>query len=67
MQADGDELLSDQEKQQLVKVLEALIELRNGDDVAAIEQGIKDTDKASKSLLLVVWINRFELRYQASR
>ncbi len=48
MQADGDELLSDEEKQQLVKVLEALIELRNGDDVAAIEQGIKDTDKASQ-------------------
>ncbi|WP_045499459.1 Fe-S protein assembly chaperone HscA [Vibrio hyugaensis] len=48
MQADGDELLSEQEKQTLVKVIEALIELRNGDDVAAIEQGIKDTDKASQ-------------------
>ncbi|MCX2791399.1 Fe-S protein assembly chaperone HscA [Vibrio sp. Sgm 5] len=48
MQADGDELLSEQEKQALVKVIEALIELRNGDDVAAIEQGIKDTDKASQ-------------------
>ncbi|CAH1546115.1 iron-sulfur cluster biosynthesis chaperone HscA [Vibrio jasicida] len=48
MQADGDELLSEQEKQALVKVIEALIEVRNGDDVAAIEQGIKDTDKASQ-------------------
>ena len=39
MQADGDELLSDQEKQDLVKVIEALIELRNGEDADAIEQG----------------------------
>ena len=28
--------------------IEALIELRNGDDADAIEQGIKDTDKASQ-------------------
>ncbi|MFZ3531577.1 Fe-S protein assembly chaperone HscA [Vibrio harveyi] len=48
MQADGDELLSDQEKQDLLKVIEALIELRNGEDADAIEQGIKDTDKASQ-------------------
>ncbi|EDP58582.1 Fe-S protein assembly chaperone HscA [Vibrio sp. AND4] len=48
MQADGDELLSDQEKQNLLKVIEALIELRSGDDANAIEQGIKDTDKASQ-------------------
>lgn len=48
MQADGDELLSDQEKQDLVKVIEALIEVRNGEDADAIEQGIKDTDKASQ-------------------
>ncbi|EKQ5901469.1 Fe-S protein assembly chaperone HscA [Vibrio parahaemolyticus] len=48
MQADGDELLSEQEKQDLLKAIEALIELRNGDDVNAIEQGIKDTDKASQ-------------------
>ncbi|MHA7228392.1 Fe-S protein assembly chaperone HscA [Vibrio campbellii] len=48
MQADGDELLSDQEKQDLVKVIEALIALRNGEDADAIEQGIKDTDKASQ-------------------
>ncbi|MDV6252774.1 Fe-S protein assembly chaperone HscA [Vibrio sp. EA2] len=49
MQADGDELLSEQEKQDLVKAIEALIELRNGDDADAIEQGIKDTDKASQN------------------
>ncbi|MBE5194783.1 Fe-S protein assembly chaperone HscA [Vibrio parahaemolyticus] len=48
MQADGDELLSEQEKQDLLKTIEALIELRNGDDANAIEQGIKDTDKASQ-------------------
>ncbi|AXY01805.1 Fe-S protein assembly chaperone HscA [Vibrio alfacsensis] len=48
MQADGDELLSEQEKQVLLKVIEALIELRNGEDADAIEQGIKDTDKASQ-------------------
>ncbi|HHX8466368.1 Fe-S protein assembly chaperone HscA [Vibrio sp. CCB-PB317] len=48
MQADGDELLSEQEKQGLIKAIEALIELRNGDDADAIEQGIKDTDKASQ-------------------
>ncbi|ELB1139425.1 Fe-S protein assembly chaperone HscA [Vibrio parahaemolyticus] len=48
MQADGDELLSEQEKQDLLKAIEALIELRNGDDANAIEQGIKDTDKASQ-------------------
>ncbi|HCE4572660.1 TPA: Fe-S protein assembly chaperone HscA [Vibrio parahaemolyticus] len=48
MQADGDELLSEQEKQDLLKAIEALIELRNGDDANDIEQGIKDTDKASQ-------------------
>ncbi|MGR5207749.1 MULTISPECIES: Fe-S protein assembly chaperone HscA [Vibrio] len=48
MQADGDELLSEQEKQALLNVIEALIELRNGEDADAIEQGIKDTDKASQ-------------------
>ncbi|MDW9222548.1 Fe-S protein assembly chaperone HscA [Vibrio parahaemolyticus] len=48
IQADGDELLSEQEKQDLLKAIEALIELRNGDDANAIEQGIKDTDKASQ-------------------
>lgn len=48
MQADGEALLSDDEQQALVKAIEALIALRNGDDAAAIEQGIKDTDKASQ-------------------
>lgn len=48
MQADGDDLLSEQEKQDLIKAIEFLIELRNGDDADAIEQGIKDTDKASQ-------------------
>ncbi len=48
MQADGDELLSEQEKQELLKSIEVLIELRNGDNADAIEQGIKDTDKASQ-------------------
>lgn len=48
MQADGDVLLDEQEKQTLVEAIEALIKLRNGDDADAIEQGIKDTDKASQ-------------------
>lgn len=48
MQADGDELLSEQERQALLKAIESLIELRNGDSADAIEQGIKDTDKASQ-------------------
>lgn len=48
MQADADTLLSEQEQKDLVKAIEALIALRNGDDAAAIEQGIKDTDKASQ-------------------
>lgn len=48
MQEDGDELLSEQEKQALVKAIESLIELRNGEDADVIEQGIKDTDKASQ-------------------
>lgn len=48
MQADGDELLNDEERQQLLKAIESLIELRNGDNADAIEQGIKETDKASQ-------------------
>ncbi|MBF8999139.1 MULTISPECIES: Fe-S protein assembly chaperone HscA [Vibrio] len=48
MQADGDDLLSDQERSALLAAIEKLIELRNGDDADAIEQGIKDTDKASQ-------------------
>ncbi|MCZ4295505.1 Fe-S protein assembly chaperone HscA [Vibrio sinaloensis] len=48
MQADGDELLSEQERQVLLQAIESLIELRNSDSADAIEQGIKDTDKASQ-------------------
>lgn len=48
MQEDGDELLSDAEKQTLLQVIETLIALRNGDDTAAIEQGIKEADHASQ-------------------
>jgi len=48
MQADGDDLLSEQERQALIKAIEALIELRNGEDADAIEQGIKETDAASQ-------------------
>ncbi|KJY84993.1 chaperone protein HscA [Vibrio galatheae] len=48
MQADGDELLTEAERQALLAAIEALIELRNGDSSDAIEQGIKDTDKASQ-------------------
>ncbi|CCN82257.1 Chaperone protein hscA [Vibrio nigripulchritudo SFn27] len=48
MQADGDELLSEEEQQVLLKSIEALIALRNGDNADAIERGIKDTDKASQ-------------------
>ncbi|MDN2481940.1 Fe-S protein assembly chaperone HscA [Vibrio agarivorans] len=48
LQADGDELLSQQEQQQLLVVIEQLIALRNGDNADAIEQGIKETDKASQ-------------------
>ncbi|MDC5803936.1 Fe-S protein assembly chaperone HscA [Vibrio europaeus] len=48
MQADGDELLSESERGELLKAIESLIELRNGDSADAIEQGIKDTDKASQ-------------------
>lgn len=48
LQADGDELLSKQENEQLLHAIEALIALRSQDDADAIEQGIKDTDKASQ-------------------
>lgn len=48
MQADGDELLNNEERQALLSSIEALIELRNGDNADAIEQGIKETDKASQ-------------------
>ncbi|OAJ92457.1 Fe-S protein assembly chaperone HscA [Vibrio bivalvicida] len=48
LQTDGDELLSEPERADLLKAIESLIELRNGDSADAIEQGIKDTDKASQ-------------------
>ncbi len=48
MQADGDDLLSDEERQSLLSAIESLIQLCNGEDADAIEQGIKDTDKASQ-------------------
>lgn len=48
LKVDGDDLLSDAEKQLLLKAIESLIELRNGDNSDAIVQGIKDTDKASQ-------------------
>ncbi|HDY8136620.1 TPA: Fe-S protein assembly chaperone HscA [Vibrio vulnificus] len=48
MQADGDDLLSEAEKATLLQAIESLIELRNGNEANAIEQGIKDTDKASQ-------------------
>ncbi|ELV8588329.1 Fe-S protein assembly chaperone HscA [Vibrio vulnificus] len=48
MQADGDELLSEAEKATLLQAIESLIELRNGNEANAIEQGIKDTDKVSQ-------------------
>jgi molecular chaperone HscA len=48
MAQDGDELLAEEERNALIQAIEALIELRNGDDTAAIENGIKQTDKASQ-------------------
>lgn len=48
MQQDGDELLSEQERAELLKAIEQLIELRNGQDADAIEEGIKQADNASQ-------------------
>ncbi|MDW6092085.1 Fe-S protein assembly chaperone HscA [Vibrio rhizosphaerae] len=48
MQADGDELLNEQERATLLSAIESLIALRNGDDANAIEQGIKEIDKVSQ-------------------
>ena len=48
LDVDGDELLSEPERQELLKAIEALIEVRNGEDATAIEHGIKLTDKASE-------------------
>ncbi len=49
MQQDGDTLLNQDEQQALVNEIETLIALRNGDDGAAIEAGIKALDKASQT------------------
>ncbi|CAM3541944.1 Chaperone protein HscA [Vibrio aerogenes CECT 7868] len=49
MQADGDELLDEQERRELLIAIETLIELRNSDDAPAIEQGIKDVDSVSQA------------------
>lgn len=49
LQADGDELLDDGERNALLQAVEDLIALRNGDDTDAIEAGIKQTDKASQA------------------
>ncbi|MFV0576928.1 MAG: Fe-S protein assembly chaperone HscA [Vibrio sp.] len=48
LQENGDQLLNEQEFKEIEASLHALIQLRNGDDADAIEQGIKDTDKASQ-------------------
>ncbi|UGA55361.1 Fe-S protein assembly chaperone HscA [Vibrio sp. VB16] len=48
MKTDGDALLTDDESKELIKAIEALIALRNGNNADAIEQGIKETDKASQ-------------------
>ncbi len=48
MQQDGDELLSEQERAELLKAIEQLIALRNGQDADAIEEGIKQADNASQ-------------------
>ncbi len=48
LKADGDALLSDKEQKQLFEQVEILIALRNGDDAALIEKGIKKMDKESQ-------------------
>jgi molecular chaperone HscA len=48
MQADGDVLLNEQERDTLLAAIESLVALRNGDDADAIEQGIKDVDRVSQ-------------------
>lgn len=48
LQENGEELLSKEEYLALEDSVRTLIELRNGEDADAIEQGIKDTDKASQ-------------------
>ncbi|OEF28620.1 Fe-S protein assembly chaperone HscA [Vibrio rumoiensis] len=48
LQENGEELLSVTEYQSIEASLKTLIQLRNGDDADAIEQGIKETDKLSQ-------------------
>lgn len=48
LQENGEQLLSVEEYQSIEASLKSLIQLRNGDDADAIEQGIKDTDKESQ-------------------
>jgi molecular chaperone HscA len=46
--ADGDTLLTKEERDELEAVMMELVQLRQGTDPYAIEQGIKKTDKASQ-------------------
>ncbi|UXI00713.1 Fe-S protein assembly chaperone HscA [Photobacterium sp. TY1-4] len=46
--ADGETLLSKEERDALEAVMMELVQLRQGDDPRAIEEGIKKTDKASQ-------------------
>ncbi|MCW8328036.1 Fe-S protein assembly chaperone HscA [Photobacterium sp. SDRW27] len=46
--ADGDTLLTKQERDELEAVMMELVQLRQGTDPRAIEEGIKKTDKASQ-------------------
>ncbi len=48
LQENGEQLLSVEEYKQLEASLAQLIQIRNGDDADAIEQAIKETDKASQ-------------------
>lgn len=48
LKADGDALLSEKEKKELIEFIDTLDALRKTKDVVAIEQAIKNTDKASQ-------------------
>ncbi len=67
LQADGDELLNEQERQTLLQAIERLIELRNGDNADAIEKGIKTQTKRVRILRQDEWINRFVAHWLATR
>lgn len=47
MAADGKQLLSEEEYSQLEQAIAALVKLRNGSDIIAIEKGVADLAKAS--------------------